>query len=88
MPKDTTTAANGEWRLPAEWEAQDFVQLTWPHRGTDWLPTIDEITATYVQMAKEIARRERLLIVAPDPEEALEAIRREWRPSGARPAKP
>ena len=77
MPKDTTTAANGEWRLPAEWEAQDFVQLTWPHRGTDWQPTIDEITATYVQMAKEIARRERLLIVAPDPEEALEAIRRE-----------
>ena len=65
------------WRLPAEWEAQDFVQLTWPHRGTDWLPIIDEITATYVQMAKEIARRERLLIVAPDPEEALEAIRRE-----------
>ena len=65
------------WRLPAEWEAQDFVQLTWPHRGTDWLPTIGEITATYVQMAKEIARRERLLIVAPDPEEALAAIRRE-----------
>lgn len=65
------------WRLPAEWEAQDFVQLTWPHRDTDWQPTIGEITATYVQMAKEIARRERLLIVAPDPEEALAAIRRE-----------
>ena len=65
------------WRLPAEWEAQDFVQLTWPHRDTDWLPTIGEITATYVQMAVEIAHRERLLIVAPDPEEALAAIRRE-----------
>ena len=78
--KRTMAQINNEhhrWRLPAEWEAQDFVQLTWPHRGTDWQPTIGEITATYVQMAKEIARRERLLIVAPDPEEALAAIRRE-----------
>ena len=69
-------AANGKWRLPAEWEEQDFVQLTWPHKDTDWRPILDEITATYVRMAKEIARRERLLIVAPQPEEALAAIRR------------
>ena len=78
--KRTMAQINNEhhrWRLPAEWETQDFVQLTWPHRGTDWLPTIGEITATYVQMAVEIAHRERLLIVAPDPEEALVAIRRE-----------
>lgn len=51
------------WRLPAEWEPQEGVQLTWPHAATDWAPMLDEITATYEVMAREMARRERLLIV-------------------------
>ena len=54
------------WRLPAEWEPQEGVQLTWPHAATDWAPILDEITATYEVMAREIAKRERLLIIAPD----------------------
>ena len=54
------------WRLPAEWEPQEGVQLTWPHAGTDWAYMLDEITATYREMAREIAKRERLIIVAPE----------------------
>ncbi len=53
------------WRLPAEWEPQWGVQLTWPHAQTDWAPMLDEITATYHEIAREIAKREELLIVAP-----------------------
>ena len=53
------------WRLPAEWEPQWGVQLTWPHAGTDWSPMLDEIVATYEKMATEISRREQLLIVLP-----------------------
>ncbi len=49
--------------LPAEWQSQCAVQLTWPHGGTDWAPILPEITATYVRLAVEIARREPLLIV-------------------------
>ena len=41
------------------------MQLTWPHANTDWAPMLDEITATYKEMAREIAKRENLLIVAP-----------------------
>ena len=52
-----------EWRLPAEWEPQSGVQLTWPHKDTDWAPMLEEITATYEEMAREISRREALLIV-------------------------
>ena len=63
------------FQLPAEWAPQWGVQLTWPHADTDWAPTLGDITATYVELAVEIARRERLLIVAPRPEEALAAIR-------------
>jgi len=52
-----------KWRLPAEWEPQWGVQLTWPHAKTDWAPMLDEITATYHEIAREIAKRENLLIV-------------------------
>ena len=52
--------------MPAEWEPQCAVLLTWPHEGTDWAPMLSEITKTYYTMAKEISRREQLIIVAPD----------------------
>lgn len=47
----------------AEWEPQSMVQLTWPHKDTDWAPILDEITAVYEEMAHEIRKREPLLIV-------------------------
>jgi agmatine/peptidylarginine deiminase len=50
-------------RMLAEWENQSMVQLTWPHEGTDWAPILDEITAVYKEMAREIRKREPLLIV-------------------------
>lgn len=71
-----TMNEDNKYYLPPEWAEQECVQLTWPHRDTDWKPILDRITDTYVEMAVEIARREPLLIVAPHPEEALEAIRR------------
>ena len=39
----------------AEWEPQSCVQLTWPHARTDWAPILNEITAVYHQVAREIA---------------------------------
>ena len=54
------------YRLPAEWEPQSGVQLTWPHIDTDWAPMLDAISETYRQIAREISRRERLLVVAPE----------------------
>ncbi len=54
------------WRLPAEWEPQSLVQLTWPHDKTDWAPMLNEITETYKEMAAAIAKREHLLVVAPE----------------------
>ena len=50
-------------RMPAEWEPQSQVQLTWPHEGTDWAPMLPEITAVYEVMAREISKREALLVV-------------------------
>ena len=54
--------------FPAEWEPQCFIQLTWPHAGTDWAYCLDEITETFIQMSEAITRFEPLLVVTPKTE--------------------
>ncbi len=49
--------------MPAEWEHQSAVQLTWPNAQTDWAPILSDIIAVYQEMAREIRKREELLIV-------------------------
>lgn len=66
--------------LPAEWFPQSGVQLTWPHAGTDWNPILKEVTECYLRMAYEIASREHLLVVTPEPE-AVEALLKERMPA-------
>lgn len=53
--------------FPAEWAPQSGVQLTWPHRETDWEPILDEVIPCFVEIAKAIVAREKLLIVCLDP---------------------
>ncbi len=55
--------------LPSEWAPQSGVQLTWPHAGTDWAYMLSEVEACFINIAREIASRELLLIVAPSVEE-------------------
>ena len=55
--------------FPAEWAPQQFVQLTWPHADTDWAYMLDEVQACFKNIAREIAKRQRLVIVAPDIED-------------------
>lgn len=52
--------------LPAEWYPQSAVQLTWPHQDTDWAPILNEVIPCFVSIAKEVIKREMLLIVCPD----------------------
>ncbi|MCK9156953.1 MAG: agmatine deiminase family protein [Paludibacteraceae bacterium] len=49
--------------LPAEWAKQSGVQLTWPHKDSDWNYILEDVTKCYIQIAKEIIKREKLLIV-------------------------
>ncbi len=59
-----TTSPN-DFVLPAEWEPQSGVMLTWPHAGTDWKPYLRQITNTYLELAEAITRFEHLLVVTP-----------------------
>lgn len=60
--------------LPAEWALQSGIQLTWPHAGTDWAYMLDEVQECFIHIAHEIALREKLLIVTPEPEEVKHLI--------------
>ena len=58
--------------LPAEWHFQSYIQLTWPHAGTDWAYMLDEVEECFLNLAREIASRQPLLLVAPEFPAALE----------------
>ena len=60
--------------LPAEWYPQSAIQLTWPHEETDWAPILDEVIPCFVAIAKEVIKREKLLIVCPDEQQVREQL--------------
>lgn len=49
--------------FPAEWYPQSAVQVTWPHKETDWADDLEEVTACYIVFSKEILKRQKLLVV-------------------------
>ena len=61
-------------RLPAEWEPHDGVLMAWPHAGTDWADSLDAVTPCFAAIGREISRRERLLVISPEPEPARRAL--------------
>lgn len=63
-------------RLPAEWEPQSFVQLTWPHADTDWAPYLDEAYECFLAIARAVAVRSDLLVVTRDVRATEEQLRR------------
>lgn len=54
--------------LPPEWAPQSGVLLTWPHARGDWAPRLASVEPVFTQIAREIARRERVLIACHDAE--------------------
>jgi len=62
--------------LPSEWHQQAFVQLTWPHKDTDWAPVLADAIDCFCRIVREIARFEPVLIVAQDTEAAKTDLRK------------
>ena len=52
--------------MPAEWHRLQMVQLTWPHKDTDWGYMLEEVEECYIELAKAISSRLQLLVVTPD----------------------
>jgi agmatine/peptidylarginine deiminase len=50
-------------RLPAEWEPQAGVMLTWPHPATDWADALDRVLPVFGRIGAAVSHREDLLSV-------------------------
>lgn len=61
--------------LPPEWATQDFIQLTFPHEGTDWAYMLDEVNACFVEIAQAILRFQNVLIVCQDKQHTQQLLR-------------
>ena len=57
--------------FPPEWHNQSAIQLTWPHKGTDWADMLEEVLPCFVSIAREVLKRERLVIVCENAEKVL-----------------
>ncbi|MEW6612028.1 MAG: agmatine deiminase family protein [Pseudomonadota bacterium] len=51
-----------QYFLPPEWAPQSAVQLTWPHAEGDWAPHLALVEPSFVEIARQISLRERVLI--------------------------
>lgn len=58
-------------RLPAEWEAQSFVQLVLPHENTDWSEYLDDSLNCFINIALEIVKREKCILICDNLEKSV-----------------
>ena len=68
-PESPVVSAN---RLAPEWEPQDAIILTWPHRHSDWAPELGQIEPVYLELCKYIGKHQALILIAYDPAHVLE----------------
>ena len=66
--------SNSRIFLPAEWEEQSGVMLTWPHEKTDWAEMLDEVEVCFIAISKAISEHEKLLIVCKDSKQLLNKL--------------
>ncbi len=55
--------------FPPEWAPQSGVMIAWPDKYTDWADTLHKVLPVYVEITKQIARFEDVLIVCRDAKE-------------------
>ncbi len=55
-------------RLFAEWEEQEFVLLAMPHNNSDWKPYLNEAIDNFVEIAKAIAKYQKVILLSTDVE--------------------
>lgn len=70
MPAFSELTSPASRRMPAEWEPQYAVQLTWPHQHSDWAPILDQVEPVFHAIVSAIIGRQQVLIACHD--EALQ----------------
>lgn len=68
-------------RLPAEWEPQDAVMLTWPHKNSPWDWILDDVVELYEALATVICDYADVVIAVPEAQ--LDEVRSRLETMGA-----
>lgn len=68
-------------RLPAEWEPQDAVMLTWPHKNSPWDWILDDVVELYEALATVICDFADVVIAVPEAQ--LDEVRSRLEAMGA-----
>ena len=68
-------------RLPAEWEPQDAVMLTWPHKNSPWDWILDDVVELYEALATVICDYADVVIAVPEAQ--LDEVRSRLEAMGA-----
>lgn len=55
-------------RAYAEWERQDLLFLSLPHKNSDWKPYLDEILDSYEELVSAIVPFQKCVLICPDEE--------------------
>jgi agmatine deiminase len=53
-------------RLPAEWEKQDTILMSFPHKYSDWANDLKSALSVFVRMASSICFNQKLILVCDD----------------------
>jgi agmatine deiminase len=73
------TAAQGFFRMPAEWETHEATWITWPHKQSDWPGKFTPIPWVYAEIVRKLAPGElvRILVAGKKQEdEAKKTLKR------------
>lgn len=63
-------------RLPAEWEKQDGILLSWPHEDSDWKEWITLVEPVFIEIATWASLYERVVIVHPESVEVKSKLKK------------
>src|SRR5262245_25595681 len=61
------------YRMPAEWELQDAIWLTWPHNPITWPnELLNEVQSSYIQIIRALSTHQRVRLLVEDSASAME----------------
>lgn len=69
----SNTSKSLGYRMPAEWEKQEALWISWPHNKETWL-RLDEVEKSYVEFVKAISPGQKIKILVNDRNSELRVI--------------
>ena len=69
--KQKNTPKSLDYRMPAEWEEQEAVWLSWPHNKTTWPERIEEVEQSYIGFIKALHTGQRINLLTNNEESKI-----------------